>query len=883
MNGLFGLLILAAAAGAPTPQRSTEAIEIYSSNFEHDSDRTKDSDVNYDGWPDGWTRRVGRGFPRYVPMAIRPDTSTPGNHCLQIELNGGAAEAFGPLREISHLFSYELRGRLRTEGLEHDKAFLSVTFLDAQGKVLETHYSERFTVADDWIEVGIPPVTPRDPSARQARVGVHLHPQENFDLYGKAMFDDIWLDRLPRMDLRANKAFHIYHDPQQIQITCHISGIRNTKPEVVFELLDVYGETVAVETRSMKPHRLAGEAEEVDELVGDSTEGIGFRNETPWTPPISSSQFGYYQIRASIKSGGSAPLTRVISLAVVRKLNPTEQGEFGWSFPKGEDPLPLRQLALLVEQAAVNWVKLPIWFGKSDDKLADRIAWFAERMSSSGVNLVGVLDQPPVPADHSLSEGSRPPIALVFGDEGVWKPLINPVMTRLSLKMRWWQLGADHDVSYIGFPNLVAKISEIKKHLERFGQEIRLGFNWRWMNQPPPHKKPPWRFVSFSVDPPFTANELASALKAQKDAHALRWVTLRPLKRGKYGIDVRARDLVLRMLAAKINGANAVFVSNPFDSEQGLMREDGTPSELFLPWRTTASMVAGGKFQGAIQLPNGSYNYVFSRNGQAVLAIWGDRSTKETIYLGENVRAVDVWGRETSPQTAKSADGIRRQVIEVGHTPVFLVGVNLAIARWRMSFAFNREQLTSMFGTEQPAQYQFLNPFPRGVSGNVRLHTPAEWEVRPPVHRFDLSQDESREFPIRIKLGTYASSGAQKVRADFDVVADRQYRFSAYRTIQVGQGDITIEVHTQINPTTGDLIVRLDMHNKTDERARFNCLLFIESRKRQRTRITTSGRGRTSTSFTVARGAELIGEMIFVRVTEIGGTRNLNSRVRVRP
>ena len=47
-------------------------------------------------------------------------------------------------------------------------------------------------------------------------------------------------------------------------------------------------------------------------------------------------------------------------------------------------------------------------------------------------------------------------------------------MTRLSLKVHWWQLGNDSDVSFIGYPQLETKLDEIKRNLEQYGQQI----NW---------------------------------------------------------------------------------------------------------------------------------------------------------------------------------------------------------------------------------------------------------------------------------------------------------------------------------------------------------------------------------------------------------------------
>ena len=114
-------------------------------------------------------------------------------------------------------------------------------------------------------------------------------------------------------------------------------------------------------------------------------------------------------------------------------------------------------------------------------------------------------------------------------------------------------------------------------------------------------------------------------------------------------IEARVADLVRRMIDAKLQGAEAVFCPEPFSTDRGLMNDDGTPGELLLPWRTTALMLGGAKYLGSLQLPGGSTNHIFLRDGEAVMVVWNDRPTRETLYLGEKVRQVDLWGRSTKP------------------------------------------------------------------------------------------------------------------------------------------------------------------------------------------------------------------------------------------
>src|SRR5262245_54160039 len=94
--------LTAAANAAPPP----EAVDVFRSDFE------AAADANVDGWPDGWTRQRGPDFPHYVTIQLADDV--PGNRCLRIDLDGGAATVVSPPIPIQPAYSYLLLGRVRT-------------------------------------------------------------------------------------------------------------------------------------------------------------------------------------------------------------------------------------------------------------------------------------------------------------------------------------------------------------------------------------------------------------------------------------------------------------------------------------------------------------------------------------------------------------------------------------------------------------------------------------------------------------------------------------------------------------------------------------------------------------------------------------------------
>jgi hypothetical protein len=346
------------------------------------------------------------------------------------------------------------------------------------------------------------------------------------------------------------------------------------------------------------------------------------------------------------------------------------------------------------------------------------------------------------------------------------------------------------------------------------------------------------------------------------------WVTLKPLPRGQYSTTARVIDLVQRMMAAKIHGADAIFAADPFSTEDGLLNDDGTPGELLLPWRTTALLLGGSDYVGSIQMPGGSHNHIFAREDDAVMVVWNDKPIEEVIHLGDKVRRIDLWGRRTTP-----SESDHRQVLHVGPVPTFVVGLNESIARWRMAFSFAQDHMPSIFNKRHKNSYTIENSFPDGAKVRVGLVMPDAWEISPDEVTLQLAEEERWTQPFEILLPCDAGSGRYPVRIDFEVQARQLHRFSAYRHMDVGLGDVLIHVTTQLNDR-GELEVRQKLTNTTSAHVNFACALDVPGRRRQNTQVLGLARGNR-----LDNGKELIGKTLWLRAEEMDGSRVLNYRL----
>lgn len=894
--------IVAALSASPSDAAALAGGEVFVCDFERDADR------DYDGWPDGWYRHRSPAWPDFLKIHIvrepsparpvpgeRPAEPVQANHALLIELDGGGARVTSPRIPISGQFSLLLTSRMRTVGLKHDTAWVELELLDATGRSVARYASPPLEGSTPWQIVQVGPINTPPPEAQQAQIHLCLGPRGDLaDLTGEAWFDDLRLLRLPRMRLVANHPAALYAQPEGIELSCEVSGIRVLKPQVQFELYDVQGERLA---EAIIPLENVSSSKRAPDPAG------GAAGRAVWSPPIR--DYGYYRVRAALRGGeeDQTLLDRTQSLVVLRPLPPPRESVFGWSLPR-QPPLPSGPLAALLGQAGLGWAKVPVWYDPEESAAADRLAGFAEQLSLQGIEVVGVLDEPPPSLRNQFREPGRLTAASVFAEPELWQPAVGPIMTRLSLKVRWWQLGGDEDLSFVGSPQVASKVTEIKRQLEQYGQQIHLGLNWHWLHAPPAGGPAvPWSFLCYTAEPPLTAAEIAaygpreSSLPSEDRPAAAPgqaaplpgrsrsgrtrprigsaggpqpWMLLPPLPRTGYSCQSRVQDLVLRMLAAKMQGAAGIIVPRPFDDETGLMQGDGSPGELLLPWRTTAMLVGGSEYLGAWQLAGGTVGHIFARDGQAVLAVWSDRPTTETLYLGDQTEQIDVWGRGRKLSLVER-DGRPQHVIAVEPLPSFLTGLSEAAARWQAAVAFENPRLTSVTGREQIVFLRLVNTFPQAVHGELRIEAPRSLGLEARPVRFKVAEGETLRLPLSVTLAPDANSGPQPLRLDFQVAG---HHFSVHRALHVGLDDVRVEATSRLKD--GALLVEQHLANLSSRPLSFQCVLFAPGRRREIRQVFLPAHDRTSILFTLPQGEELLGRKLWLRAEEIGGPRVLN-------
>lgn len=836
------------------------SIEVKKFSFETQDDR------DFDGQPDDWVRRKDLGFPNYVKAQIDRKESEKGRQSLRFDINGGKAVYYSPVIKIDSDHSFVFEGSVKTKELFHDAAIISVSFLNHKRQRIQRFLTQPVSGTHlNWQKIQLGPLTPRD-DVQFAVIGCHVVNDGKMDIEGKVWFDELWLGSLPRFSLETSFQTHFRQAHEPVSIRARVTGLDASKEyRLHLEMTDLHHKAKLSKTFLMKANR--------KQVVEE-----GKPNREPITWLLPAQKPGFYRVRSRLQRNDGIIVDKYTSFVVLDfEKNAGENGGFGWSMPTGRNGIPAKDLVEIAAQSGINYLKYPLWKEAYDKNT------FSENgtgillgdLVTNGIVPVGLLNHPTNELRNKFSKNWLGISEIFTMQPDFWRSSIDGVMARYSSSVRMWQLGEEDDRSFIGLSKMSETIVTLKKEFDRIGRDTRLGIHWD-LSMPIPKKKHHFdSFLSLSSEMPLDEDGIRDALLASKDSGFERWILIKPLAKSNSGtIEERAADFIKKIIAAKTGGADGIFAHDVFDREHGLLESNGAPTELFLPWRTCAVFLKNKKYLGSHQMPEGSTNHVFSRNGEAIIAIWNSTKTKEEMYFGPEVKIRDMWGGVIRVQDNDKG----QQIIPVGPLPIFITGCSEKIAKWRMAVRFEKGKLPSSTDFH-PESILGSNTFDSGVGGSLSIHTPRDWEVEPRAFELGFFKGEQFRLPTYIKLPSGASIGKQFVRLDFTIDDDQRYKFSVYRDYQIGVGDVMIRVN--VTPGTDGKTLRVEQvivnNTQPPELLDFRCSLEIPGRQRQEKSITKLGSGQEAKrTYIIERPSQLREKKFKLKAEQADGRRVLN-------
>jgi hypothetical protein len=858
---LAGWSVAGDAVGTEKPFAG--ALEVRHFSFEAQDD--EDGDMQ----PDRWSRRRGPGFPNFVRARIDRSKASDGRQSLKFELDGAKLAYYSEPIAADHLHSYALRGKILCQGLRNDAALVTVSLLDRSRDRVERIESRAVTgTHSDWITIEIGPFRP-GPDVRYLVVGCHIVQGERTDVQGTVWFDDLWLGCFPVLDLATNSQLPYFFPHEEVSIRAQIVGITpGANHRLVMTLDDGMGNVVEEKSFDDLDASLQVSPDDTPRLTDD------------WVPAKVPN--GFYRVSAKLEREGQTILDRTTTFVVIDPTPETMAGEFGWSLASGPGQVKLANLAEIAARGGVNWLKMPLWSAERAEakpgSYTSELTAFFDRLDQRGIHVVGLLSDPPPQLTDKYARHWVGISKIFTMPRDFWAPSLEPIVAQHSFRVRHWQLGSDTDDSFLGLGSLAETIGAVRTELGRVGCNPWVGFHWKHDEPLPSSRKLHQAFVSLGDAGEVDCDKMLAELKRTESSGIERWVLLAPPPKSGHEPRARAIDLARALLTAKLGKAQGIYARDPYDPETGLLNRDGSPTEMYLPWRTMALALRGATWIGTFSMPHRCRNAVFVRGHEVIVVIWNDHPTREEFFLGQNARAVDLWGGVTPlPVDPKTGN----QTLDVGPAPLIVMGCSEPVARWRLATQFEQGKIGSEFGKHDDALLG-VNTFGRNVSGKISVHFPPGWQIEPSQWNVNFAPNEKFRLPIQLEFPEAASLGALRPRIDFELVADRQYHFSVHLPYSLGLGDIEFFAEGY-RTQTGEFEVVQTIVNNTDpvEILDFDCELFIPNRVRQRQFVRRLGQGEDQRVYVLQNPDQLRGQDLWLRATQKDGTRVLNCHLKV--
>lgn len=921
--------ILIVLSGVRLPAQDLEANRIQSWEFQRNELNPSDQ------WPKGWKRRQDREHPNYLSMKVVPrdphvaltaskmqgfmsslwtkfatgDITASHNpeltplpvarfmdaavdRCFELRMDGASAEVVGPVIQLDPRYSYGLEAAIECNQLFGHQTWLELEMLDRDLNPVVTSSTEVVNGTTSWKRVQCLTSTDAPTEYTAARVRIKVKRNASREFRGVARFDNIRINRVPRLELHSNLKLNIAHPGQECEIICTAFGINTdaeNSPTVRFQLLNELGNVVeqasiplipVVETRS-QPAGSAPNYVSTKPAGGKSGPGSDTRNrQATWKVRLDSP--GHFVARVFLGKHASRVRDKELPLAVINT-NPLEnQGTFGWSLPTGLDNEQRRNIPQLVRSFGASTVKIPIWLDVNEDTAAiDQLAWLIERLQSQQVKCVGVIDQPPASQRRQFNDNNdRLPIVTIFQNKAIWEPLLDPILSRMTLKLSWFQLGSDDDHSFRANEKLVQNLTEIHDSVQSYSQELHLAIAWPWLDGLPQGHTTAWEATQLSIQPDLRAEELPSYVASKAHEGTTKWLTLDFLPASKYSLLDRVRDLTERIVMMKKLGVASAFVTKPMDSDVGLFNGNFEPQVISVPWRTLVEHFGPASYVGKIALPGGSDNHIFQNGKDGFMVVWNDSPTNEQLFLGNDVDAIDLFGRPISVEsTRNSQNGIEQRVV-VGPWPIIVRGIDLPVARFRMQFELGTSTLQSLAGRGQSVPIRVGNPFGKVIRGKVDMVAPTLLEKQIASLSLQVTPERILEKDFPFELRSDVSAGKHDLRFDFQIEGEKTERFSTYHELTVGFDDIDFQWQLQKISDTA-ILLRLTANNRGNAETTFHCKFFPPPYPYQQLQVDKLAPGNSNREYLIQLPSVEETTEYWIRCEELETRRTLNFRVKL--
>jgi hypothetical protein len=937
ISGFVAALVAVAGVACAQGSRPTVAGRL-ARIFDFEEQQTNPGEV-----PQFWFRnqdaaqRPRPGFPGWNRAELVYDATLAhqGEGFVSLPTQGGSTSLLlesGVLPVFADT-DYRIFAHIRTANLRDARAAIIARFIDAQGNIIpgSERISELAISEQAWRQISVD-ITSSDPGAAFIQLELALlqpkqQPQPDRtaaapflisteDLSGSAMFDDVAILQLPRVELNADTTAGLFTADQTPALLVRVRDLTDETLTVRREVLSASGEVVDAKT---------------DSLVSGTELAA-------WSPRLPG--FGWYRARMSLQN----PQGIMVGGAVT---------DFAWLTPAVIKPAPLRdreltltrttllidaprlglvfddvppsqwsQLPAIARTSGIGAMTLPLW---ARDLQSSQLRSHSESMQAVASQLVGsfvdlTLSLPQTPDELARAvniERPDPWDVMLLPSQNADRiadpvqPFLSDAIDRLGAANSW-QIGpSDSTVPFWSSHSLAAARAALAQRAPGITLVVPADIRDQWDPAILQSAGGALRLAPrIPSDLPSAAVRQAGDYWVAPLAAAPRTISTQFILDGAQPSHTQpaehaaaiARQLieVWRMLGSEPEVAASaplhVALANAWQWP-ATARQHARPTAALAAFTAVAQRLSDRRIAGPFPAPAGCVAWIAQPLTRAETGItggiiaWNESGAPDAALsvpvASETVLMYDMFGNVTRLRAAQRESGAGSLMVRVplSTAPVFLEGLDVGLAQFVSTVEITP---TLLDAAQDVGEHEIVlrNPWKNSITGKVSVLEPGgfangpidrSWRISPRAHNFTLAAGQEVRLPMQVSFRLNQEAGPKDFVLGIEVSGDQPYGIvEIERTLELGLKDFALDVSaTRVGDT---VVAEATVTNTSDNELTIELVSLAPGSPRQRATLSNLAPRSQAVrrfSYSVAE-SKLIGERIVVTAADAETNRRLS-------